>query len=206
MHHAVHAADVNERAIGRQGLDGAGVLLADLDLGPDLLLGGLALFALHRTDGADHAAAAALAVDLGDPDANGLTLQLFQIAAAGDAGSGGGDKDAGALVVGNQAALVGLADLDLNGRLVVGCFLELVPDAHAVELLAAELNGALLVVHANDKDLDLIADVQNVLGLLVGVAADFIYRNVTGVLGTKVNLDFGGADGNDDARDRISCS
>ena len=57
MDHAVHAADVNECAVGSQGLDNTGVVLADLDLAPDLLLSGLALLGSDGTDGTDHAAA-----------------------------------------------------------------------------------------------------------------------------------------------------
>src|SRR5699024_6242828 len=53
--HAVHAADIHESAVGSQGLHGAGVVLALLDLGPDLLSGGGALSADDAADGAHHA-------------------------------------------------------------------------------------------------------------------------------------------------------
>ena len=41
MYHTVHAADVHEHAVGGHGLDGAGVVLAHLDVLPDLSLGSL---------------------------------------------------------------------------------------------------------------------------------------------------------------------
>ena len=46
---------------------------------------------------------------------------------------------------------------------------------------------------------------ENIHGLDVGICADFITGDITGVLGSQVNLDFGGADGDDCACDRISC-
>ena len=70
MNHAVNAADIDERAVAGQGLDRAMVLLADLDLAPNLLLGSLALLSGDGTDGADDAAAGT--VDLGDAQLDSL--------------------------------------------------------------------------------------------------------------------------------------
>ena len=203
MHHAVHAADVDERAVAGQGLDDAVILLADLDLAPDLLNGSLARFAVDGTDGADDSAAGA--VELGDLHLHGLTLQRGQIAALGHAGLRGRDEDADALHIGDHAALVFFGDNALDRLLALASGLDVVPNLHALELLAAELHGALLIVHANDKDLDLVADLEHVLGLNGGICADFVIRDVTGMLRAQVDLDFGGTDRCDSAKNLISC-
>ena len=56
VHHTVNAADVDERTVGGQGLDDTVIVLADLDLVPDLLGALAALLLGDGTDGADHAA------------------------------------------------------------------------------------------------------------------------------------------------------
>ena len=64
VNHAVYAADVYECAVGSQGLNGAVVLVADLDGVPDLLSSSLASLPLDLTDRTNNALA--LTVDLGD--------------------------------------------------------------------------------------------------------------------------------------------
>ena len=101
--HAVNAADVDKCAVAGEGLDNAGVLLADFDLVPDGL-GALAALSLsNAADGADNALARL--VDLGDLQAYGLLEKLSQIDLAGQIGLGSGDKHAHALDVDNNAAL-----------------------------------------------------------------------------------------------------
>ena len=202
MDHAVHAADIDERAVRGQGLDNALILLADLDLGPDLLHGSAAKLSVDRTDGADDSAAGA--VDLGDLHLDSLALEGGQLASAGNAGLGSGDKDADALDVGNNAALVFLGDDALDDLFVLADGLDLVPYLHAVELLLGELDGTFRIVHAYHKDFDLIADLENVFGFLVGVGADLVCRDIAGMLGAQIYLDLSRADRNNRAEDLVS--
>ena len=203
VHHAVHAADVDEGAVGSEALDDAMVLLVDLDLVPDLLGGSLAGLSGDGTDGADHSAAGA--VDLGDLHADGLTDQLAQIAALGNAGLGSGNEHADALDIGNQAALVLLGDDALDDRLLLAGSLDLVPALDGVQTLLGQHHGALHVVDTDHIDLDLIAHIEQVLGLGSGIAADLAVGDVAGVLGAQVHIHFGGGDGRDDAGHLVSC-
>ena len=70
---------------------------------------------------------------------------------------------------------------------------DVVPDLQAVQLLLGQLHGAFLIVDANDEDLDLVANFQDVFGLHRRIGADFVIRDVAGMLGAEVDLDFGGA-------------
>ena len=112
MDHAVNAADVDERAVGRQGLDNTVIVLADLDLAPDLLGALAALLLGDGTDGTDDALAAA--VDLGDLQAHGLADELGHGSILRQAGLGSGHEHADALDGHNDAALVVLGDLAFN--------------------------------------------------------------------------------------------
>ena len=203
MDHAVHTADVDERAVGSQGLDGAQILLADLDLAPELLNGSLTGLGIDHADGADDSAAGA--VELGDLHLDGLALQRGHVAALGDTGLRSRDEDANALHIGHEAALVLFGDNALDRVLVLGSGLNVIPDLHAVQLLLAELHGALLIVDANDKNFDLIADLEDVLRLDGRICADFVIRNVTGMLRAQVYLDLGVSDCGNSAKHLISC-
>ena len=67
------------------------------------------------------------------------------------------------------------------------------------------MHRALGVVDADDKDLNLVADLQDVLRLDRRVSADLVIGNVTGMLRTQVDLHFRRADRCDNACDLISC-
>ena len=203
MNHAVHAADVHKGAVGSQALNHAMILLAIFDLRPDLLLRGLAGLGGNSTDGADHAAARA--VDLRDLHLNGLANHPGHIAALGNAGLGSGNKYPDALHIGNQTALVLLSDGALNGGLILGIGSHVVPDLQAVQLLLGKLYGAFLIVDTHDENLDFVADVQNILRLHGRVRTDFIIRDVTGVLGTQIDLDLGVPDAGNGTNNLISC-
>ena len=114
MYHTIHAADVHEHTVGSHGLHGAGVVLADLDVVPDLRLGGLTGLIGHGLDGADDAAAGT--VDLGDPQGHGLADHGAQLSAAGQTGLGSGHKHAHALDINDDTALVllGVKDRSMN--------------------------------------------------------------------------------------------
>ena len=160
MDHAVNAADIDERAVAGEGLDSAVVLLADLDLAPDLLLRGLALLSGDGTDGADDAAAGT--VDLGDAQLDSLSDHLVQIAALGNAGLGSGNEHADALDVDDDAALVFFGDIALDDGLVLNGRFDLFPGLAGLETLAGQADDAFAVVDMDDDRFDLVADVHDV--------------------------------------------
>ena len=203
VHHAVHAADIHKCAVGGQGLDHAMVLLAVLNLRPDLLLRSLAGLGGDGADGANDTAAGT--VDLGNLQLHGLAHHAGHIAALGNAGLGSGDEHPDALHIADQAALVLLGDGAFHSGLVLGVGSHIVPHLQAVQLLLAQLHGALLIVDANHEDLDLVANLQDILGLYRGIGADFVIRDVTGMLGAQIDLDFGVADTGNGSNNLISC-
>ena len=179
------------------------VLLAHFDLGPDLLLRSLASLGVDGADGADNTAAGA--VDLSDLQLHGLADHTGHVAALGDAGLGSGDEHPDALDIGDQTALVFLGDGAFNSGFVLCPCGHVVPDLQAVQLLLGQLHGAFLIVDANDEDLDLVANFQDVFGLHGRIGADFVIRDVAGMLGAEVDLDFGVADSGHGADNLISC-
>ena len=74
-----------------------------------------------------------------------------------------------------------------------------------VQLSKKKLNGAFLIVNANNENFDLVANLQDVLGLNRGIGADFVIRDVAGMLGAQIDLDFGVADTGNSAENLISC-
>ena len=191
MDHAVHAADVDECAVAGQGLDGAVILLADLDLAPDLLLCGLALLRSDGTDGADDAAAGT--VDLGDAQLDVLLQKLAQIAALGNAGLGSRNEHADALDIDDDAALVLLGDDAFDDVLVLSRSFDLFPCLACFQTLLGQTDDAFAVVDMDNDCFNLIADLDSLFGLDVGVAGEVFQRNVRGVLGAQVDFDLGRA-------------
>ena len=178
------------------------IVLADLDLAPDLLLRGLALLSGDGADGADNAAAGT--VDLGDAQLDGLSDHLVQIAALGNTGLGSGNEHADALDIDDDAALVFLGDIALDDGLVLNGRFDLFPGLAGLETLAGQADDALAVVDMDDDRFDLVADVDDVLGLDGRIAGEVFQRDVGGVLRAKVDFDLGGTDGHDGASYLIS--
>ena len=203
MYHTVHAADVHKHAVAGHGLHGAGVVLADLDALPNGSLGSLTGLVLHGTDGAHHAAAGT--VDLGDPQGHGLADHLGQIGAAGLAALGSGHEHAHALDVDDDAALVLLGDLALQGGLILAGLLDVLPDLHGIQALLGQHGIALHVVDADDVGLDLVADLHHVLGLHVGISGQLVHGNVAGLLAAQVHLNLGGTNSRHDTGYLLSC-
>ena len=203
MYHTIHAADVHEHTVGSHGLHGAGVVLADLDVVPDLRLGGLTGLVLHGTDGTHHAAAGT--VDLGDAQGDGLADHLAQLSAAGLAGLGSGHEHAHALDVDDDAALVLLGDLALQGGLVLAGLCDVVPHLHGVQTLLGQHGIALHVVDADDVSLDLVADLHHVLGLDVGISGQLVDGNIASLLAAQIHLHLGRANGRYDTGYLLSC-
>ena len=202
MHHAVDAADVNKRAVRGHGLDHALVMLADLDLVPDLLGTFLALAVGNGTDGADNTLAAA--VDLGDLQTDGLTDQLGHGGIARQTGLGGRDKNTHAVHGDNDAALVFFRDLAFNDRTVGSSILNIRPGLDGVQALLGEHHGAFHIVHAHNAGFDLIADVDNVFHLGSAILGELGHGDVAGMLGAQVNGDFRGRDADNITGDGVS--
>ena len=192
MYHTIHAADVHEHAIAGHGLHGAGVVLADLDVVPDLRLGGLTGLIGHGLDGADDAAAGT--VDLGDPQGHGLADHGAQLSAAGQTGLGSGHKHAHALDINDDTALVLLGDFTFESGLVLAGLLDILPDLDSVQTLLGQHGITLHVVDADDIGLDLVADLDDVLRLHIGICGQLVHRDIARLLAAQIDLHLGGAD------------
>ena len=201
--HTVHAADIDEHAVAGHGLDHAVIVLADLDVGPDLSLRGRTGLVLHSLDGADDAAAGT--VDLGDAELNALLDELAQVAVLGQTALGSGNEHTHALDGNDDAALVFFGDDALENSLVLNGILDVLPDLDRVEALLGKGGIALHVVDADDVGLDLVADMDDVLDLGVGIAGKLADGNVARLLAAQVDLDLGRTDGRDDTGHLISC-
>ena len=203
MYHTIHAADIHEHTIGGHRLDSAGVVLAHLDVLPDLGLGSLTGLVGHGLDGAHHAAAGT--VDLGDAQGDGLADQSAELSAAGQTGLGSGHEHAHALDVDHDAALVLLGDLALQGSLLLTGLLDILPDLDSVQTLLGQHGIALHVVDADDIGLDLVADLHHILGLHAGIGGQLVDVDITCLLAAQVNLHLGGTDGSHDTGYLLSC-
>ena len=62
-----------------------------------------------------------------------------------------------------------------------------------------------LIVDADDKDLDLVTNLQHILGLDRRISADFVIRNVTGMLGAQIDLNLSITDSGNGSNNLISC-
>ncbi len=178
-------------------------MLADLDVVPDLGLGSLASLVGHGADGTHHAAAGA--VDLGDTQGDGLADHLAEVGAAGLTALGSGHEHAHALDVDDDAALVLLSDLALQSDLVLAGLLDVLPNLHGIQTLLGEHGVALHVVDADDVGLDLVADLDDVFRLGVGVGGQLFHGNIARLLAAQVDLHLGGADRRDDTGYLLSC-
>ena len=178
-------------------------MLADLDVGPQLVLRGLAGLIGDGADGTHHAAAGT--VDLGNAQLDLLLDHLGQVSAAGLAALGSGNEHPHALDGNHDTALVLFGDNAFENRLLFHGLLDILPDLHGIQALLAQLSIALDVVDTDDVGLDLIADLHHVLGLDAGIIAQLAELDVRSLLGTHIHLDLGGGDGRDNTGDLLSC-
>ena len=203
VNHAVHAADVDEHAVRGHGLHDTVVVLADLDAFPNGGLSSLTLLVEHGLDGTDHAAAGA--VDLGDAELDLLLDHLAKVGILGQTALGSGHEDAHALDRDDNAALVHFGHGAFENGLVLNGGLNVFPKLDSVETLLGKGGIAFHVVDADNISFDLVADLDDVLGLHVGVAAQLRNRDVACLLAADVDLDLGRADRGHDAGHLISC-
>ena len=186
VNHAVHAADVYECAVGSQGLNGAVVLVADLDGVPDLLSSSLASLPLDLTDRTNNALA--LTVDLGDIEGLLGLNQLAHRLILRYAGLGCRDEYANAVCSCNNTAAVLLNDNTLNNGVLLVSLLNGLPALELINALLGQSDGALAVVYANNNSLDLVANVDVGSYVIVRVVRQLTQRDIRSVLNAQIYL------------------
>ena len=186
VNHAVHAADVYECAVGSQGLNGAVVLVADLDGVPDLLSSSLASLSLDLTDRTNNALA--LTVDLGDIEGLLGLNQLAHRLILRYAGLGCRDEYANAVCSCNNTAAVLLNDNTLNNGVLLVSLLNGLPALQLINALLGQSDGALAVVYANNNSLDLVANVDVGSYVIVRVVRQLTQRDIRSVLNAQIYL------------------
>ena len=203
MDHAVHAADVNKRAVGGQGLDRAFVLVANLDGAPDLLSGSLAGLLLDLADRADHALA--LAVDLGDIERLLGLDQLAHRLILRNAGLAGRDEYAHTERGRNNAAAVLLNNRALDNSVLLVSLLNGLPALELVNALLGQGYGAFAVVDTDNNSLDLIARMHVRRYVVVRIVRQLAERDIRSVLDAKVDLYVGRGHCDNGTGDFLSC-
>ena len=161
----------------------------------------------QRAEQSARAAQRAAETVRGNPPAelNALLDELAQIAVLGQTALGSGNEHTHALDGNDDAALVFFGDDALENGLVLNGILDVLPDLDRVEALLGKGGIALHVVDADDVGLDLVADMDDVLDLGVGIAGKLADGNVARLLAAQVDLDLGRTDGRDDTGHLISC-
>ena len=186
VNHAVYAADVYECTVGSQGLNGAVVLVADLDGVPDLLSSSLASLPLDLTDRTNNALA--LTVDLGDIEGLLGLNQLAHRLILRYAGLGCRDEYANAVCSCNNTAAVLLNDDALNDRMLFIRLFHGLPALKLVNALLGQSDGALAVVYANNNSLDLVTNVDVGSYVIVRVVRQLTQRDIRSVLNAQIYL------------------
>ena len=186
VNHAVYAADVYECAVGSQGLNGAVVLVADLDGVPDLLSSSLASLLLDLTDRTNNALA--LTVDLGDIEGLLGLNQLAHRLILRYAGLGCRDEYANAVCSCNNTAAVLLNDNTLNNGVLLVSLLNGLPALQLINALLGQSDGTLAVVYANNNSLDLVANVDVGSYVIVRVVRQLTQRDIRSVLNAQIYL------------------
>ena len=130
--------------------------------------------------------------------------QLGHLGVTGQAGLGGGDEDAQALDLHDDAALVLLGHDALDHGLVLAGGLDVVPALDRIQAALGQHHGALDVVDADHAGLNGIADVDQILDLRAVLILKLLNGNVSGVLGPQVHRHLGRGDRGDDAGDSLS--
>ena len=176
---AIDTAHVNESAVRGQALDNALILLADLNIGPELLALGLVGLGSDLVDGADDLAACAL----GNDQLNVLANQLGVVLVTAHGGLRTGNKDADALDVDNNAALVGLHDVAFHNGAVLGSLGDVLHALLGLKTDAGQGVNTLLIVGLDNNQIQLVALFNKVFHLGVGVMAHLAQGHNAGVLG-----------------------
>ena len=175
----IDTAHVNESAVRGQALDNALILLADLNIGPELLALGLVGLGSDLVDRADDLAACAL----GNDQLNVLANQLGVVLVTAHGGLRAGNKDADALDVDNNTALVGLHDVAFHNGAVLGSLGDVLHALLGLKTDAGQGVNTLLIVGLDNNQIQLVALFNKVFHLGVGVMAHLAQGHNAGVLG-----------------------
>ena len=187
MDHTVHAAEIDERTVVREALDGSledHTLFAGV---PELLLLCLALLACDDADGA--VCAAAVLADLDDLDALGRPDENGEIALTRDAGLRRGDEHAVLKDADDDAALDRLGHLALEDLARLVSRGDVLPVLVAVDALLRERRDAVNVGDLDDEHVEFIADLEQLVELGVRVVGDLFLRYHAGRLRPEVHVD-----------------
>ena len=181
---AVNRTDVNEYAVVLDGANLALELLTNLNVLPELSSLSVANLSGSLTDRTNNSVA--LLVDLDYLELYGLLNQILKLAASRNAGLGSRDKYSCAVSYNDHAALDCLCNHALESLVsFLGCGDLLHAQRGIYSLLGEEYNTLRIVYLCNDS-VDLVADLNDVLNLSVGVVCQLVEGYVTRVLCTQL--------------------
>ena len=198
---AVHTADIDECTVRGQALDNAGVGLAHLDICPELLTLCLVLLSGDLVDAADDLAAGALGNDQLDMLANQSSVVLV----TAHRGLRTGNEHLNTLDVDDNAALVELGDIALDDLAGFSSLGDLFHALARCELLAGELDDAILIHNLLDDEVQLIANLHQVFDLGGGIIGQLAQLDKAGLLGSDIHLDLVGRDAGHDSFHNTAC-
>ena len=198
---AVNTTDVNECTIRGQALDNAGVGLAHLNVCPELLALCLVLLSGHLVDAAHDLAARAL----GDDQLNVLADQSSVVLVAAHSGLRTGNEHLDTLDVNDNAALIELGNIALDDFTGFCCLGDLFHALARCELLAGELDDAILIHNLLDDEVQLIANLHQVFDLGGGIIGQLAQLDKAGLLRTDIHLDLVGRDAGHDSFHNTAC-
>ena len=187
MDHAVHASQIDERAVIGKGLDDAGILHTFFDRAPEFLLDLLAHSLVGLTDGADCSAAAL--VDIDHDEVDRLVEHILQAAASGHGGKRSGDEDADAVGNNNQSFADHFNNVAFENCPLLFRFNDSIPILDGVVTLLREHDGAFHIIRLHDDQVQLVADLQLLHGIRLGVVAVLVDRDVARLLSSDIHLD-----------------
>ena len=197
MHHTVHAAQINKRAVGGERLHHTGVALTDFRLRPERGFLLLALVTRNRADRTDRTAAAL--VDFDDAEARLRTLQRAEVFHTGRRRLRCGNEHAHAVGDGQHAALDHIGDDAFEDLAALGSRDDRLPALLRIHALLGQRDRAFLIVGTHNQQFQLIADLDNILGVDIGIRRQFVHRHIAGLLAAdNFDLHFVGSDPDDD--------
>ena len=200
--HAVHSAEIDERAVGGEGSDFAVKLLALFDVRPEFFLFRAALFSLYRADGSVRFLSVGL--DLDDLDSLRRADEDVKVVVARHSGQGRGNEYSDAEQFDDHAALDGVSDLALEDLARLVSRDDLVPVEVGIDSVLVEHRDALDVRYFDDFRLDDVADVVQIGQLSLRIVRRLVVSDYAGRFRSEVELDLGVRNVTDNAFDDIS--
>ena len=197
----VHTADIDECTVRSQALDNAGVGLAHLNVCPELFTLCLVLLSGHLVDAADDLAAGAL----GDNQLNVLANQSGVVLITAHSSLRTRNEHLDALDVDHNAALVELGDVALDDLAGLSGLSDLFHALARCELLAGELDDAILIHNLLDDEVQLIANLHQVFDLGGGIIGQLAQLDKAGLLRSDIHLDLVGRDAGHDSFHNTAC-